>query len=369
MSSDWGRHIKISIYGESHGASVGVVLDGLPPGVPIDEEALAAFLARRSPGRDALSTPRRETDLPAIQSGLYGGRTTGTPLCAVIANADARSGDYEQMRSLARPGHADHTGYIRYAGYGDIRGGGHFSGRLTAPLTFAGGVAGQILAAQGIFIGAHIASVAGIEDTPPDPVSVGRPQLEAVTAKRFPVFDEQRGRAMQDAITAARAAGDSLGGTVACYALGVPAGLGSPMFHGLENAIASLLFGVPAVKGLEFGDGFALAAMRGSRANDPMRAENGGIVCESNHNGGILGGISNGMPIWLRAAFKPTPTISLEQNTVDYKTGQNATLAAQGRHDPCIVHRAVPVVEACVALAILDAGLEGGNPNGFKRFA
>lgn len=358
MSSNWGSQIKISIFGESHGPAVGVTLDGLPAGISLDENDMLAFMARRAPGKNVHSTARLEADAPKIISGFIDGKTTGAPLCALIENTDARPGDYSQMRSLARPGHADFTAHIRYNGHNDVRGGGHFSGRLTAALVFAGAVAKAALKPRGITVGAHISAIRGVCDKRLDPVSISPALLESVAAKSFPVFDDDAGQKMRDEIEIARQNLDSVGGTVDCCVLGIPAGIGSPMFDGLENKIASIIFGIPAVKGLEFGEGFALSSCLGSESNDAFRAENGKIITETNRQGGILGGISNGMPITLCVAFKPTPTISREQNTVDYKTRENAVIKATGRHDPCIVPRAVPCVEAAVALAILDAMLD-----------
>ncbi len=355
MSSSWGKQLKISIFGESHGAAIGVTLDGLPSGIKLVDDEILAFMARRAPGKKAYSTTRLESDTPKILSGVLGGRTTGAPLCAVIENTNAHSADYSEMQALARPAHADYTAHTRYDGFNDIRGGGHFSGRLTAPLVFAGAVAKAALLPHGIEVYAHIAAIHGIADTKPDPVSTTAEQLRFVIEKPFPVFDDEAGEKMCSEIEAARLANDSVGGIVECFALGMPLGVGSPIFDGLENKIASIIFGIPAVKGLEFGEGFGLTNLFGSQSNDPIRINNDKIVTETNKQGGILGGISNGMPITLRVAFKPTPTISREQNTVNYKLLENATITAKGRHDPCIVPRAVPCVEAAVALALLDA--------------
>lgn len=358
MSSSWGNNIKIAIFGESHGSAIGVNIDGLPPGIQLDETEVQSFMSRRAPGKNAHSTARREADAPKILSGILNGKTTGAPLCAVIENADTRSSDYAEMQTLARPGHADYTANIRYNGFNDVRGGGHFSGRLTAPLVFAGAVAKAALKECGVSVYAHIAAIRGIQDTPIDSVNITEEQLKAVILKDFPVFDDEAGERMKAAIQAARMDGDSVGGVIECCALGVPAGIGSPIFDGLENRIASIVFGIPAVKGLEFGAGFGLADMSGSESNDAFRISGGKAVTETNHMGGILGGISNGMPITLRVAFKPTPTISREQNTVDYVKLENAVITPKGRHDPCIVPRAVPCVEAAVALALLDAVME-----------
>ncbi len=363
MSSNWGNDLRLSIFGESHSTAIGAVLDGLPAGEPIDWEELLRFMARRSSKGGKTDTPRLEADLPQIQSGLWEGVTTGTPLCAVIENTNTRSRDYDQLRHLARPGHADYTGFLRYGGHADVRGGGHFSGRLTAPLVFAGGVCRQILARRGITIGAHIAAAAGIPDTPFDPVSVSAHQLAEVTAKPFPVVDDAAGEAMIAAIDEARQQQDSVGGIIECAVVGLPGGLGSPMFDGVENRLASLLFGIPAVKGLEFGSGFALAGMRGSQSNDPFRMENGQVRTARNHNGGILGGITNGMPLVFRVAIKPTPSISQPQQTVDFLEKQDASLTVEGRHDPCIVRRAVPCMEAAAALALLDLLLGSNGPH------
>lgn len=355
MSSSWGSRIRISIFGESHGPAIGVTLDGLPAGIALDDQEILGFMARRAPGGNAYSTARRETDAPRIISGSLNGKTTGAPLCALIENADAHSSDYAEMETLARPGHADYTAHLRYGGFNDTRGGGHFSGRLTAPLVFAGAVASSALKTRGITIGAHIAAIHGVADTPIDPVNITPEQLGAVARKAFPVFDDDAGEKMRAEIEAAKEGDDSVGGIVGCCALGVPAGIGSPIFDGLENGIASIIFGIPAVKGLEFGAGFGLAELYGSESNDAFRVKDGKIVTETNDMGGILGGISSGMPITLRVAFKPTPTISREQDTVDYRELKNAVIAARGRHDPCIVPRAVVCVEAAVALALLNS--------------
>lgn len=363
MSSNWGKQINISIFGESHGPAIGVTIDGLPSGIRLDERDILDFMARRAPGGAAYSTARRETDAPKILSGCLNGQTTGAPLCAVIENSDARSSDYSQMQSLARPGHADYTAHIRYNGCNDARGGGHFSGRLTAPLVFAGAVAKSALKSRGIAVGAHIAAISGIEDTKLDPVDITAEELDAVAAKAFAVFDDEAGRKMCEEIENAKLNCDSVGGIVECCALNVPAGIGSPMFDGLENKIASIIFGIPAVKGLEFGAGFGLTHLLGSESNDVFCVNNGKIVTETNRQGGILGGISNGMPITLRVAFKPTPTIAQKQKTIDYKLIQNAEIASAGRHDPCVVPRAVVCVEATVALALLDSILEHSGLN------
>lgn len=354
MSSTYGEKIKISVFGESHGGGIGVVIDGLPAGEAIDFDAVLAQMARRAPGRDKTATPRKESDLPRVLSGMLGGVLTGAPLCAVIENTNTRSQDYGDLLAKPRPGHSDYTAYIKYHGANDIRGGGHFSGRITAPLVFAGAVCRQLLERRGIQIAAHIQSVGSIHDKPFDPVAVPSALIKRLSASSFALIDESAEEAVRAEIEAARLAQDSVGGTIECAVTGLPAGVGEPMFDGLEGAIAKAVFGVPAVKGIEFGAGFALAAMRGSRANDAFCYQNGHVVTETNHCGGILGGIANGMPLIFRCAVKPTPSISQPQKTVDLQTGENTVLTIHGRHDPCIVPRAVPVIEAVTALAIIN---------------
>ena len=354
MSSTYGEKIKISVFGESHGGGIGVVIDGLPAGEAIDFDAVLAQMARRAPGRDKTATPRKESDLPRVLSGMLGGVLTGAPLCAVIENTNTRSQDYGNLLAKPRPGHSDYTAYIKYHGANDIRGGGHFSGRITAPLVFAGAVCRQLLERRGIQIAAHIQSVGSIHDKPFDPVAVPSALIKRLSASSFALIDESAEEPVRAEIEAARLAQDSVGGTIECAVTGLPAGVGEPMFDGLEGAIAKAVFGVPAVKGIEFGAGFALAAMRGSRANDAFCYQNGHVVTETNHCGGILGGIANGMPLIFRCAVKPTPSISQPQNTVDLQTGENTVLTIHGRHDPCIVPRAVPVIEAVTALAIIN---------------
>ena len=354
MSSTYGEKIKISVFGESHGGGIGVVIDGLPAGEAIDFDAVLAQMARRAPGRDKTATPRKESDTPRVLSGMLGDVLTGAPLCAVIENTNTRSQDYGDLLAKPRPGHSDYTAYIKYHGANDIRGGGHFSGRITAPLVFAGAVCRQLLEKQGVRIAAHIQSVGSIHDKPFDPVAVPSALIKRLSASSFALIDESAEEPVRAEIEAARLAQDSVGGTIECAVTGLPAGVGEPMFDGLEGAIAKAVFGVPAVKGIEFGAGFALAAMRGSRANDAFCYQNGHVVTETNHCGGILGGIANGMPLIFRCAVKPTPSISQPQKTVDLQTGENTVLTIHGRHDPCIVPRAVPVIEAVTALAIIN---------------
>ncbi|MCI8526207.1 MAG: chorismate synthase [Oscillospiraceae bacterium] len=343
--------MRYTIFGESHGPAIGVVLEDVPPGLRLDLEAVERELRRRAPGQNQLSTPRREADAVKILSGLFEGRTCGTPLCAVIENTDTRSGDYQN--DLPRPGHADYTGHVRYEGCNDYRGGGHFSGRLTAPLVFAGAVAKQELARQGVFVGAHIRAVAGVEDTPFDGIHETRELFEMLAAKPFPTVSDEAGARMRRAIFAAKEDCDSVGGVIECCAVGLPAGLGSPDFgQNVEGIVSQHLFAVPAVKAVAFGAGFGFAGMRGSAANDPFCLRDGKIATETNHTGGVNGGITNGMPLWFSVAVRPTPSISRLQRTVSLSRLEPAELVVRGRHDPCIVHRAVPVIEAACALAL-----------------
>ncbi len=358
MSSTWGKNIEISIFGESHGSGIGVVINGLPSGEDIDMDRLLAQMARRAPGNDKAATPRRESDQPEILSGMLGNKTTGAPLCAVIRNTNTRSQDYGNLLTAPRPSHADFTGYVRYGGYNDPRGGGHFSGRLTAPLVFAGAVARQILERRGIKIGAHILSVGNISDKPFDPTNISDDLLTSLGMKRFAVIDETSEEPMRELIESCRMSQDSIGGVVECAVTGIPAGIGSPMFGGVENVISSIVFGVPAVKGIEFGSGFDGSKLRGSENNDPFIYENGEVRTSTNNHGGSLGGITSGMPVIFRAAVKPTASISQTQNTVDIEKHENTELNIKGRHDPCIVVRAVPVIESAAAIAVLELMME-----------
>ena len=360
MSSEFGKLLRVSVFGQSHGKAIGVNMDGLPAGEAIDMEALYAFLSRRRPGRDAMSTARKEKDLPIFLSGVENGVTCGAPLCAIIENSDQHSSDYKDLADLPRPSHADYTAAVKWGGHADMRGGGHFSGRLTAPLCIAGGIAKQILARRGIFVGAHLASV-GAEEDAAFPLYPTAELFDAVAAKPFPVLDDAAGERMQAEILRAKEELDSVGGVIECAAIGLPAGLGDPMFDGIENRLAAALFGIPAVKGVEFGLGFGSARLRGSENNDPFTAENGRILTAANRSGGILGGITTGMPVTMRAAIKPTPSIGRPQQTVSLSVGAPAELEIRGRHDPCIAHRAVPVVEAVAATVLLDLLLEGNH--------
>lgn len=354
MSNTWGNTIKLTIFGESHGCSIGAVLDGLPPGTEIDWEAVQREMARRAPGKNKMSTARSEADAFEVQSGFFNGRTTGTPLCAVIRNSDHHSSDYELLSHVMRPGHADYTGHERYAGYNDYRGGGHFSGRLTAPLVFAGAIAKQILERRGVMVGSHILQIESIMDRPFHPMGESAERLKALAAKTLPVIDDRQAPLMERAIDQARLDMDSVGGIIEGMVTGLPAGLGNPFFDSVESCLSHMLFSVPAVKGVEFGDGFSLAYMRGSAANDAMHYDHGQVRTQTNHNGGILGGITNSMPVLFRLVIKPTPSIGQRQRTVDIDKQQDCAIEIKGRHDPCIVQRAIPVIEAVTAWTMLD---------------
>lgn len=354
MSSIWGEKVKISIFGESHGKAIGVVIDGLPAGEALDLDAITLQMSRRAPGRDLTSTPRKESDVPQIMSGVLNGRTTGAPLCAMIENTNTKSGDYDNLQFIPRPGHSDYPAFLHYNGYNDVRGGGHFSGRLTAPLVFAGAVCRQILQRRGVTIGAHVSSISGVNDTPFNSIDIPESLLVDLSSRYFSVINQDAQEKMRDQIEAARLAQNSVGGIIECAAIGVPAGIGDPMFGGIEQILSSLLFSIPAVKGVEFGAGFSAAEMPGSENNDAFYYDGDTVKTKTNHAGGILGGISTGMPILFRAAFKPTPSISLEQDSIDLIAGSDAILSVHGRHDPCIVPRAVPVVEAVAAIALIN---------------
>ena len=347
MSSSYGENIRLTIFGQSHSPAIGMTLEGIPAGERIDLETLQRFLRRRAPGQSDYTTPRKEADESEFLSGLVDGITCGAPLAAIILNTDTRSADYAAFAAVPRPGHADYTAQVKYGGAQDRSGGGHFSGRMTAPFCVAGGICLQLLAAEGIRVISRIAAIGSVHDTG---------ELKASTAdKPFPTVDDGRGEAMRAEIADARAEGDSVGGVIECAVLGLPAGLGDPMFDGMENRIAAAAFAIPAVKGIEFGSGFASAALRGSENNDPFIVENGTVKTETNHCGGILGGITNGMPLTFRVAIKPTPSIAGEQRSVNLETLKAEKLRVTGRHDPCIVPRAVPCVEAAAAIAVYDA--------------
>ena len=357
MSSTYGENLKLSIFGQSHGAAIGMTLDGIPAGLPVDLETLQAFLNRRAPGQNDFSTPRKEADAPEFLSGIVDGFTCGAPIAAMIRNTNTRSADYSELKDCPRPGHADFAAQMKYGGYQDVSGGGHFSGRLTAPLCIAGGLCKQWLEQKGISIGAHLEMVAGIYDEPEvlDPCT---PDFGRI-GKDFPVINPEAGEQMRDAITKARADGDSVGSIIQCMVTGLPAGLGEPMFGGMESRIAQIVYGIPAVKGVEFGAGFDAAAMFGSEHNDSFCIVDGAVRTKTNHAGGILGGITTGMPLVFRVAVKPTPSITQTQKSVSLSKMEETDLQIHGRHDPCIGPRAVPVVEAAAAIAIFDALLSG----------
>ena len=353
MSSTFGNALKITIFGQSHAPAIGVCMEGFPAGFTPDFDELNAFLARRAPGQGAYTTARREPDRPEFLAGLVRGHTCGAPVTAIIRNTDTRSGDYAAFTDVPRPSHADYPAQVKWQGAQDSAGGGHFSGRLTAPLCIAGGLCLQYLHARGIEITAHIERIGTAQDRRFTPT-----QPEPLAKAKLPVLDPDSAEAMLAQIAAAKAEGDSVGGCIECAVTGLPAGLGSPMFGGMENRLAQILFGIPAVKGVEFGSGFACAGMRGSEHNDPYFMQDGAVRTRTNHAGGILGGLTTAMPVIFRVAVKPTPSIARPQESVSLQRGEDAVLEIHGRHDPCIVPRAVPCVEAAAAIAILDALLE-----------
>lgn len=361
MSSTYGENLKLTIFGQSHGTAVGMTLDGIPAGLPVNLDELQVFLNRRAPGQNNWSTPRKEEDRPEFLAGVLDGFTCGAPIAAVIHNTNTRSGDYANLKDCPRPGHADYTAQIKYGGFQDAAGGGHFSGRLTAPLCIAGGLCKQWLAEQGIRIAARISAIADVTDIAADPLN---PPLDLIGAD-FPVLSPDAGQRMRDRISDARMECDSVGGIIECYITGLPAGLGEPMFGGVESRIAQIVYGIPAVKSVEFGIGREASELRGSQCNDAFTVENGRISTLTNHAGGILGGITNGMPVIFRAAIKPTPSISRPQQSVSLSKAQEQELVVKGRHDPCIVPRAVPVIEAAAAIAMFDLIL--GNTQTDRR--
>lgn len=352
MSFSFGEKIKITIFGQSHSEAMGVVIENLPAGISVDEERLADFMKRRAPGQDEFSTPRKEEDKVHFLSGLVDGKTCGASLCAVIYNTNVRSKDYDNLKNIPRPSHADFAAWAKFGDNRDVRGGGQFSGRLTACICVAGGILKQIFETRGIYIGAHISSVGKAEDDLFDAVNVTHKDFPE--GKDFPVLNDEKGELMKAEIRAARLDKDSIGGTVECAICGLEAGLGDTLFAGLEGRISGAVFAIPAVKGIEFGSGFRGSNMLGSENNDEFYVSDDAIKTKTNNHGGILGGLSSGMPIVFRAAFKPTPSIAKEQKSVDLSTMQNTTLVIEGRHDPCIVKRAVPCVEAAAAIALAD---------------
>lgn len=354
MSSFWGTNIHLSLFGESHGDAIGITIDGLPAGIEIDFDIVQKELNRRAPSNSISSTGRAEDDRFRVLSGFFNNTTTGAPLCAVIFNKDQNPSDYLEIKDIIRPGHADYTSRVKYSGFNDYRGGGHFSGRLTAPIVFAGAIAKQILYLQNITVGSHIYSIGNIADVPFDNVKIDSSLLEDITNKNFPVISDAQGRKIQDLILEVKQDSDSIGGIIEAAAVNVPAGIGSPFFDSVESTISHLLFSIPSVKGVEFGTGFNISKMKGSQANDEFYIKDESIKTYTNNNGGILGGITNGMPVICRCAIKPTPSIGKKQSTVNMKERCNTQIEVKGRHDSCIVVRAVPVVESCISLALLD---------------
>jgi len=354
MSGMWGNNLKISIFGESHGTAIGITIDGLPSGIELDLEEIQRELERRAPGRNNLSTARKEEDKPEILSGFFNGKTTGTPLCGIIRNSDTRSKDYGKLKDLMRPGHADYTGNIRYAGFNDYRGGGSFSGRITAPLVFCGAICKQILSKRGIEIGAHIKSIRNVKDKAFDYINISKEEIISLRGMELPLIDRSKEELMRKTILEAKGQGDSVGGIIECAVVGIEAGIGDPFFDSVEATLSHLLFSVPAVKGVEFGMGFGITKLYGSESNDEFYYEGEKVKTSTNNNGGILGGITNGMPIIFKAAIKPTPSIVKQQKTVNIESKKDETLVIEGRHDPCIVQRAIPVIEAVTAIGILD---------------
>ncbi|KNF09992.1 chorismate synthase AroC [Gottschalkia purinilytica] len=361
MSGVWGNNIRLSIFGESHGKGIGIVIDGLPPGVELNLDYINKEMQRRAPGKNNISTPRKEADQFEILSGYFNDRTTGAPLSAVIWNSNQRSKDYDSIKNVMRPGHADYPGYVRYSGYNDYRGGGHFSGRITAPLVFAGAIAKQILNKKNILVGSHIKCIENISDDELDFVNIDFNMLKEISNKSFPVINDEKGELMKEAILDASSDLDSVGGIIEAAILNLPAGIGSPFFDSVESKLSHMLFSVPSVKGVEFGVGFDITKMRGSESNDQYFIENDKVKTYTNNNGGITGGITNGMPVIFRVAIKPTPSISKKQKTIDIASKENKELEVHGRHDPCIVQRAVPVIESVSAITILDLMMEKGE--------
>lgn len=356
MSSVWGNKIKISLFGESHGEAIGVVINNLPPGIQLNFDYIKEQMNRRKPGRKEISTSRIEGDEYQILSGYFEGRTTGSPLCAIIYNENAKSKDYSILKDKMRPGHSDYPAFIKYQGFNDYRGGGHFSGRITAPLLFAGAIAMQLLEGKDIYIGSRIKSIFNIEDN--GIRGIDKNLLDRLKGMEFPVINSEKSKEMKNTILHAKEKGNSVGGIVETYILNLGAGYGEPFFDSVESRLSHMIFSIPAVKGIEFGLGFDITRIYGSQAKDEYVIQDDKIYTKSNNNGGILGGITNGMPIVFRTAIKPTPSIYLEQETINIKDRKNVSLQIQGRHDPCIVPRVLPVIEGAAALVVLDLILE-----------
>lgn len=355
MGAQWGSKIKYTIYGESHGNAIGVVIDGLRPGISLDMEAIEFEMQRRAPGGSSLTTPRNEKDQFEILSGFFNGKTTGTPLSVMIRNTNQHSKDYDKSKVLMRPGHGDYPGFVKYDGFNDYRGGGHFSGRITAPLVFAGAVAKQLLKEQDVIIGSHIYSLFNINDKRFNLNSIDGNLLSELTKTKLPLLDKSLEEPIISAVEKIKAEKDSVGGVVEVAVVNVPAGLGDPFFESIESQLSHLIFSIPGIKGIEFGEGFDIARMKGSEANDGYYYNGEGVVeTYTNNNGGINGGITNGRPIVFRCAVKPTPSIGKEQKTININTLENDTISVIGRHDPCILFRAIPVIEAVTAMTLLE---------------
>ena len=354
MSSVICNNIKLSVFGESHGEEIGCVIDGLPAGIKLDMDKIYKDMARRAPGKDKFATPRLEKDIPKILSGVLNGTTTGAPLAMIIENTNTNSGDYSNLMTVPRPSHSDYPAYVKYNGFNDIRGGGHFSGRLTAPIVFAGGVAKQFLEQKGIYIGAHLKQIGSVFDECFDMNNISRELLKELSAKSFSTISNDAELKMRDEIEKYRLEQNSVGGAIECAVIGLPVGVGGNMFDTVESRLASILFGVPAVKGVQFGLGFDFASANAAQVNDPYEIKDNRVTTLTNNNGGVLGGMTTGAPIVLSVAIKPTPSISKPQKSVNLQTMENEELVINGRHDPCIAPRAVPVIEAAVALGIMD---------------
>ena len=354
MSSQIGKHIKVTVFGESHGPAIGMVMNNPPSGLKLDFDYIAAQNKRRAPGNDKTATPRTEADEPEFLSGIKDGVTTGAPIAVTIRNTNTKSKDYEALKTTPRPSHSDYSAYVHYNGNNDISGGGHFSGRLTAPIVTAGSILRLYLKEKNIEIGGHILKIGTAEDDRFDPVNINSNTLISLSKSNFALLNPQAEEKMRAEVDSAKSEGDSIGGIVEIAVTGLPAGIGGPMFDGVENEIAKAVFGIPAVKGIEFGAGFDFAEMRGSKANDQMYYDGERVLCYTNNNGGATGGLTNSMPIIFRVAVKPTPSISKPQKTVDLKNGTNTEITIKGRHDPCIVPRALPAIEAVTAIAIAN---------------
>lgn len=366
MGSTWGNNYKLSLFGESHGECIGIVIDGLPSGIELDLDMIKSEMDRRRPGKSKLSTKRNEADEFNIVSGFFKGKTTGAPLCCIIYNNNRISNDYEKMKHLMRPGHADYTALIKYKGHNDYRGGGHFSGRLTAPLTFAGAIAKQLLKLNGITIGSHIKSIKEVEDNSFDLNTLCDYVFKSLSKEQIPVLNKDMEVKMKEVIINAADENDSVGGIIETAVINIPAGIGDPFFNSIESTISHLVFSIPAVKGIEFGEGFDITRLKGSEANDNYYLSDNKVNTKTNNNGGILGGITNGMPIIFKTAIKPTPSIGKVQKTVDISKKKETELTIRGRHDPCIVQRALPVIEGVTAIGLVDLIIKEDGFYGFK---